>query len=89
MKETIKKIIVDFVERKLHKVKKRYIEAPLNSGNVISIVGARRTGKTFLLYWLIEKLRNEISSDRIIYFNFEDDRLFPASLKMMLPSNSR
>lgn len=83
MKDIIKRIIVDFVERKLPEVKKREIEIPLDSGKVISIVGARRTGKTFLLYWLIQKLRSEIPLDRIIYFNFEDDRIFPASLKTM------
>lgn len=83
MKEIIKRIIVDFVERKLPEIKKREIEIPVNSGKVVSIVGARRTGKTFLLYWLIQKLRSEFPSDRIVYFNFEDDRLFPASLQTM------
>jgi len=35
------------------------------------------------LYWLVQKLRSEIPADRIVYFNFEDDRLFPASLQTM------
>jgi uncharacterized protein len=83
MKEIIKKIIVDFIERVLPEIKNREINIPVNSGKIISIVGARRTGKTFLLYSLIKKLRIEIPKDRIIYFNFEDDRLFPASLKTM------
>ncbi len=83
MKETIKKIIVDFIERDLLEIKEREIDIPINSGKVISIVGARRTGKTFLLYKIIKDLRQTISRDRIIYFNFEDDRIFPASLNTM------
>jgi uncharacterized protein len=83
MKEIIKKIITDFVERILPEVKEREIDIPVNSGKVVSIVGARRTGKTFLLYKTITGLRESIPSDRIIYFNFEDDRIFPASLETM------
>ncbi|MEG8947237.1 ATP-binding protein [Rosettibacter firmus] len=83
MKDLIKRIIVDFIERDLPQIKDRSINIPLNSGKIISIVGARRTGKTFLLYLLINKLRAEIPSDRIVYFNFEDDRLFPPTLKTM------
>lgn len=83
MKELIKKILTDFIERELPEIKDREIEIPINSGKVVSIVGARRTGKTFLLYKLIKDLRQTISSDRIIYFNFEDDRIFPASLNTM------
>ncbi|GAB6282678.1 MAG: ATP-binding protein [Ignavibacterium sp.] len=83
MKEIIKRIIVDFIERKLPDVKEREIEIPINSGKIISIVGARRTGKTFLLYWIIQKLRTKIPADRIVYINFEDDRLFPSTLQTM------
>lgn len=83
MKEVIKKIITDFIERDLPEIKEREIDIPINSGKVVSIVGARRTGKTFLLYKTIKELRNSIKSDRIIYFNFEDDRIFPASLNTM------
>lgn len=83
MKEVIKKIITDFIERELPEIKEREIDIPINSGKVVSIVGARRTGKTFLLYKTIENLRNSIQSDRIVYLNFEDDRIFPASLNTM------
>lgn len=83
MKENIKKIITDFIERKLPEIKEREIDVPVNSGKVVSIVGARRTGKTFLLYKLIKDLRETIPIDRIVYFNFEDDRIFPASLNTM------
>lgn len=48
MKEIIKKIITDFIERNLPEVKERYLNIPVDSGKVVSIVGARRTGKTYL-----------------------------------------
>lgn len=83
MKTTVKKIIVDFIERELPAVIARDIDIPLDSGKVISIVGARRTGKTFLLYFLINQIRGKIPPDRAVYINFEDDRLFPASLQTM------
>lgn len=83
MKEILKNIIVNFIEKELPATKEREIELPADSGKIISIVGARRTGKTFLLYSLIKKLRDRVARDRIIYINFEDDRLFPASLKTM------
>lgn len=83
MKEIIKKIITDFIERELPEIKEREIEIPINSGKVVSVVGARRTGKTFLLYKIMKDLRQTIPNDRIIYFNFEDDRIFPASLDSM------
>jgi predicted AAA+ superfamily ATPase len=40
----------------------------------------RRSGKTYILFSLIEKLRQTIDPKNIIYINFEDDRLFPLTL---------
>lgn len=81
MKEVFKKLIVDFVEKEISGVIERDINIPLVSKKIISIIGARRTGKTFLLYSLINKLRKDNPRDSIVYINFEDDRLFPITLK--------
>ena len=81
MKEVFKKLIVDFVEKEISGVIERDINIPFVSKKIISIIGARRTGKTFLLYSLINKLRKDNPRDSIVYINFEDDRLFPISLK--------
>lgn len=83
MKDVLKTIIVDFIEKKLPEIKKRELELPVDSGKIISVVGARRTGKTSLLYGLISKLRRKLPADRLVYINFEDDRLFPATLQTM------
>lgn len=79
MKDIIKRIIVDFIERELPEVKKREINISLNSGKIVLLVGARKTGKTF--FDILKKLRNEIPANQILYINLEDDRLYPASLK--------
>ncbi len=81
MKEVYKIIISDFLEKKCLKLLRGEIKIPLNSNKIISIIGARRTGKTFLFYSVIKKLRKENKNDQIIYINFEDDRLFPLELK--------
>jgi predicted AAA+ superfamily ATPase len=44
---------------------------PINSGKIISLIGARRSGKTFLLYQLMANLPLQ----RLIFINFEDERL--------------
>lgn len=40
-------------------------------------IGMRRTGKTWLLFQVIEALLKEVPKTRILYLNFEDDRLAP------------
>ncbi len=75
MKEVFKLLINDFFEKEL-KVKKRDIKIPLNSNKIISTVGVRRSGKTYILFDLINSLREKIDRRNIIYINFEDDRLF-------------
>ncbi len=43
---------------------------------VISVTGCRRVGKTYLLFQLIDFLAKKgIDKDRIIYINFEDERI--------------
>jgi predicted AAA+ superfamily ATPase len=40
------------------------------------VVGARRSGKTYLLYYLIDQLKKEgLNPEQIVFINFEDERL--------------
>jgi len=77
MKELFKSIITDFIGKDLNKVYDRELEVPLKSTKIITISGARRVGKTYLLYSLINELRKNASADCFVYVNFEDERLFP------------
>ncbi|HHJ50145.1 MAG TPA: ATP-binding protein [Phaeodactylibacter sp.] len=80
-KEAYKRIIADFFTRDLSHVLPRKYDIPLALPKVISLTGPRRAGKTFLLFELIKQLREEGSpKERLVYVNFEDDRLFPIQL---------
>ena len=75
-KDTIKTIITDSQERDIPVVWKRNLDIPLDSGKIITLAGVRRSGKTYHLYDLINKLRARgVQNERILYFNFEDERL--------------
>jgi uncharacterized protein len=77
MKQQLKEIILEnqqFNPGTL--IKRDHLQIPLNTGMIISIVGARRSGKTFLLYYLIDQLKKEgLPSENIVFINFEDERL--------------
>lgn len=76
MKEVLKEIIINYQTNNLRKSFKRHLELPINTGIIVSVIGVRRSGKTFLLYQTIKKLlENNISKNQIIYINFEDERL--------------
>jgi predicted AAA+ superfamily ATPase len=74
MKETFKKLIVNFQERTFGRIVPRDYEIPTNTKKIVSLIGVRRSGKTYVLFSLIEKLRQTIDPKNIIYINFEDDR---------------
>ena len=73
-KEIIKKLIILAQERDVTLVE-RDMEIRF-AGKINSIIGPRRAGKTFFIYQKINQLKSK-NKDRIIYINFEDERLFP------------
>jgi len=76
MKEVIKDIIINFQTNNLKKSYQRQLDLPINTGIIVTVIGVRRSGKTFLLYQTIKKLlENNIPKNHIIYINFEDERL--------------
>ena len=75
-KDIIKSIIVEFHSNELPLIIERKISLPINSNKIISVVGARRVGKTYLLFKTIKNLiEKNIDKQRCLYFNFEDERL--------------
>lgn len=75
MKEVIKSIIKDFHGSPKHTYVERDLSIPVNSRKIISIIGSRRTGKTYSLYQLMDKLPGNVKREDIVYINFEDERL--------------
>jgi len=73
-KDTIKKLIILAQERDV-KLAQRDTQIYF-SGKINTIIGSRRAGKTYFMYQIINQLKSE-NKDKIIYINFEDERLFP------------
>lgn len=82
-KPVFKKIIADFIEKPLAEVMPRALKIPHDVPKIISLLGARRTGKTHILFGIIHALRKRVAANRLVYLNFEDDRLFPLQLEDM------
>lgn len=79
MKEVFKQLLLEFEKFEIPQGIIREIELPELPSQVrkaITFIGMRRSGKTWLFYQNIQKLLDDgISRDRILYINFEDERL--------------
>ncbi|MCK5025069.1 MAG: ATP-binding protein [Nanoarchaeota archaeon] len=75
MKNILKSIIADFHKNELNKFVKRDLKIPLESNKIITIIGVRRSGKTYYLYQTISELLKKTKKENIVYINFEDERL--------------
>lgn len=83
MKDIFKKLIVDFIERDIKNILPREYNIPLESKKIISLIGVRRSGKSSILFDMINRLREKSDRENIIYINFEDDRLYPLELRSL------
>jgi predicted AAA+ superfamily ATPase len=76
--DNLKYVLRQFVERVLPVSRPREMVLPTDTGKVIGLAGVRRSGKTFLFFDTIRRLVDQgVSHNRIVYLNFEDDRLQP------------
>jgi predicted AAA+ superfamily ATPase len=74
-------VVAEWVYGSLPKIIKRDLNLPLTPSSVVSVTGARRAGKTFLLFHTIAKLlENGVPRENILYLDFEHPRL--GSLKV-------
>ncbi len=77
---TFKYVIKEFHEGTFPEIIPRDLHIP-ETDKVISLVGSRRAGKTFYFYQQINNLLTQgVPKDRILYVNFEDDRLLPLKI---------
>ncbi len=80
--DNLKYVLRQFVERTLPVCKARNLVLPTGTGKVVGLAGVRRSGKTFLFFDTIQRLAaNGVDRRRIVYLNFEDDRLYPIRVK--------
>jgi predicted AAA+ superfamily ATPase len=77
-KETLKYVLAENTSRKLPIATPRALQPPLSSNKVVTLVGIRRSGKTYILYETMRRLEAQgVDRRQILYLNFEDDRLLP------------
>jgi len=81
MKEIFKRIITEFIEREIPDYTERDLVIPHDAKKIITLIGARRTGKTTIILNTVKKLRRTVNPERVVYINFEDDRVFPLELR--------
>lgn len=77
-KESLKYVLAYHTTRQLPAVAPRALQLPLDARKVVTLVGIRRSGKTYVLYETMRRLAaGGVDRRRMIYLNFEDDRLLP------------
>ncbi|MFQ6089425.1 MAG: ATP-binding protein [Candidatus Methanofastidiosia archaeon] len=64
-------------QKSLPEVKEREIKLKIEGDLINDIIGPRRAGKTYLMFFNIKKLLKKVERKAIIYINFESRRLFP------------
>ena len=73
--EDFRKVISEWFTRTLPNIHERDIDIPLDVDVVVSIVGPRRSGKTFMVYSLISRLERFLPRGNVLYINMEHERL--------------
>ena len=89
MSELVKRIILDQREAGVPELFKRDLALgdvlkPARGNLVKTIIGIRRSGKTYRLFQEMQRIVNlGYSPDSILYFNFEDERLKPFTPRLL------
>ncbi|MEM2202947.1 MAG: ATP-binding protein [Sulfolobales archaeon] len=75
--EDFKHVIAEWLSRGIPEVRDREVALPLDSNLIVAVTGARRSGKTYLLFSTIKKIieSGKASMDEILYVDLEHARL--------------
>lgn len=77
-REKLKRVLQEWAEFEPPKIYERDFNWRLLEGReILSVIGARRAGKTYLCYQMARWLRETVPAANVIYINFEDERLYP------------
>lgn len=81
MKTIIQQRLADAVTMDLPELIERECRLPKIPNKAYAIIGMRRTGKTYFLYQTMQRcLEQGVARSRLVYFNFEDERLSDMTL---------
>jgi predicted AAA+ superfamily ATPase len=82
VQEILESLMNDFHERPLPALVPRSAPFPRVTRKASVIAGMRRVGKTWFCYQSMQELlRRGIEKERLLYLNFEDDRLLPFAVR--------
>jgi predicted AAA+ superfamily ATPase len=69
-------LLADFQQRPLPELVPRDLRIPRIPRKAVTLIGMRRSGKTYAMFDLMRRLLAEgVPKDRLLYLNLEDDRL--------------
>ncbi len=75
-KDLLKNIISDSQTQIIPETWERTMKVPIDSGKIITLIGVRRSGKTYHLFHIMNKLKKAgVAPEQVLYINFEDERL--------------
>jgi len=74
-REDLKAVLVWWKRLRLPEMIGRELVLPASPTQVISVVGVRRCGKTYLLLNTVKQLLGKLKKDNVVYVNFEHERL--------------
>ncbi|MFT4244387.1 MAG: ATP-binding protein [Candidatus Woesearchaeota archaeon] len=81
MKEIIKKIILENQNLNIT-TKARDFKFP-QTQKIVTLIGSRRVGKSYILFNKMNELKSQGMQDKILYINFEDERLYSIKLEQL------
>ena len=80
MKKILDRLIDDFHERDIPEPIPRQVSVNEVQGKANVVIGMRRAGKTWFCYQKMRELMAKgVAKERLLYLNFEDERLLPFS----------
>jgi predicted AAA+ superfamily ATPase len=84
MQALLEQIIADLHERNLPDFTARHAVLPMLPNKIDTVIGMRRSGKTWYLYQVISNLlKKGIAKEGILYVNLEDERLHPMTASVL------
>ncbi len=72
--DSFKKIIVEWLERKLPDLIERDLKFKATE-DIVAVIGPRRVGKTYFMFQIIKELLQKTDKEEILFIDFEDNRL--------------
>jgi len=80
--EDFRSVVAEWVTSGIPSVKKREFDLPLEPTSIISVIGPRRAGKTYLLYHTLSRLlARGVPKGNTLYVDFEHPRLTRISVE--------